>query len=163
MCILPIYILYRVCYNIDTVKERRHLKGAERKVIMKEIIVIKENLSDKEYRDVIRNIKSIINNEFKERINEGDNLNELFDFYSAELSHIAHKHPTKYFNSLVALYLDDDVLCDLIDAAPDWEFCEIYGLLDELADRADVDFDYDGDTWESDIDKAIEKLRSAVN
>lgn len=56
--------------------------------------------------------------------------------------------------------LDDTELCDCIEDAPDWEICEIYGLLDELADRADVEFDYDGDTWESDIDKAIEKLRS---
>lgn len=56
--------------------------------------------------------------------------------------------------------LDDTELCDCIEDAPDWEVCEMYGLLDELADRADVDFDYDGDTWESDIDKAIEKLRS---
>lgn len=128
---------------------------------MKEIIKIKRNPSDKEYLDVIRNIKSIINNEFKERISEGDDLNELFDFYNAELSHIAHEHPTVYFNSSTTYYLYDDVLCDLIDAASDWEFCEIHGLLDELEDRAEIELDYESDHWESDIDKAIEKLRQA--
>ena len=132
---------------------------------MKELIKIeiknKRNLSDKEYLDLIRSIRSIINNEFKERISEGDDLNELFDFYNAELSHIAHEHPTVYFNSSATYYLYDDVLCDLIDTASDWEFCEIHGLLDELADRADMTFNYDGDAWESDIDKAIEKLRQA--
>lgn len=126
---------------------------------MKEIIEIKKNLSDKEYLDAIRNIRAIINNEFKERISKGDDLNELFEFYDAELNHIRHELPTYYFGSATD-YLDDDVLCDLIDTASDWEFCEVHGLLDELSDRADVKFDYDGDTWESDIDKAIEKLRS---
>ena len=56
--------------------------------------------------------------------------------------------------------LDNAELCECIEDAPDWEVCEMYGLLDELADRADMDFDYDSDHWESDIDKAIEKLRS---
>ena len=126
---------------------------------MKEIIEIKKNLSDEEYLDVIRNIRSIINNEFKERISEGDNLNELFEFYNAELSHIAHEYPTIYFSSNATYYLDDDVLCDLIDTASNWEFCEIHGLLDELADRAEIEFDYESDHWESDIDKAIEKIR----
>lgn len=57
--------------------------------------------------------------------------------------------------------LSDDELCDCIEDAPDWEVCEIYGLLDELADRAEIELDYESDHWEIDIDKAIEKLRQA--
>lgn len=128
---------------------------------MKEIIEIKRNMTDEEYLDVIRNIRIIINNKFKERISEGNELNELFEFYDTELSHIAHELPTYYFSS-TTYYLDDDVLCDLIDTATDWEFCEIHGLLDELADRAEIDFDYKSDHWETDIDKAIEKLRHSI-
>lgn len=60
-----------------------------------------------------------------------------------------------------ATILSDDELCECIEDAPDWEVCEIYGLLDELAERAEIDFDYKSDHWESDIDKAIEVLRKA--
>ena len=57
--------------------------------------------------------------------------------------------------------LSNDELCECIENAPDWELCEIYGLLEELADRAETEINYESDHWESDIDKAIEKLRQS--
>jgi len=57
--------------------------------------------------------------------------------------------------------LSDDELCECIEDAPDWEVCEIYGLLDELADRANVTFDYSSDSWENDVFEAIEALKKA--
>ena len=60
--------------------------------------------------------------------------------------------------------LSDDELCECIEDAPDWEICEIYGLLDELADRAGLIDEWeaaDSETFESVVDKAIELLRKA--
>ena len=55
--------------------------------------------------------------------------------------------------------LNNAELCECIEDAPDWEICEIYGLLDELADRADTTFDYNSDSWESDVLEAIKLLK----
>lgn len=36
--------------------------------------------------------------------------------------------------------IEDTELCELIDNAPDWEFCWIHGLLEELTYRTGIDF-----------------------
>ena len=83
-----------------------------------------------------------------------DFLEHKYDEYSASATSKQYIDRKYTVNNL-----SDNELCECIEDAPDWEICEIYGLLDELAYRADMTLDYDGDAWESDIDKAIEKLR----
>lgn len=90
-------------------------------------------------------------------------MKDVKDFLESKYSeYVASAASKQYIDRMyTANILSDDELCECIEDAPDWEFCEIYGLLDELADRAEIDFDYKSDHWESDIDKAIEVLSKA--
>lgn len=88
-------------------------------------------------------------------------MKDVMDFLERKYTeYIASATSKQYIDRMyTATSLSDDELCECIEAAPDWEFCEMYGLLDELAERAEIDLDYKSDHWESDIDKGIEKLR----
>ena len=45
------------------------------------------------------------------------------------------------FNYSVPMYIfDNKTLEHIIDIAPDWEFCEIHGFLDELSERTNSFF-----------------------
>lgn len=54
--------------------------------------------------------------------------------------------------------LDDSELCECIDYAPDWEFCEMYGLLDEISKRSNTDFIVNDEFNDSLVYDAMEKL-----
>lgn len=90
-------------------------------------------------------------------------MKDVKDFLESKYSeYVASATSKQYIDRMyTATILSDDELCECIEDAPDWEDCEIYGLLDELAERAGIDFDYKSDHWESDIDKAFEVLRKA--
>lgn len=60
--------------------------------------------------------------------------------------------------------LSDDELCECIEDATDWEVCEIYGLLEEVCERARLINEWEAaysENFESVVDKAIEILRKA--
>ena len=88
-------------------------------------------------------------------------MKDVKDFLESKYSeYVATAHTKHYIDRMyTAMILSDDELCECIEDSPDWEFCEMYGLLDELVERAEIDLNYSSDHWESDIDKAIEKLR----
>jgi hypothetical protein len=90
-------------------------------------------------------------------------MKDVKEFLESKYSeYVASATSKQYIDRMyTATILSDDELCECIEDAPDWEVCEIYGLLDELAERAEIDFDYKSDHWESDIDKAIEVLSKA--
>lgn len=88
-------------------------------------------------------------------------MKDVKDFLERKYTeYIASATSKQYIDRMyTAMNLTDDTLCECIEDAPDWELCEMYGLLDELVERAEINLDYKSDYWESDIDKAIEKLR----
>lgn len=88
-------------------------------------------------------------------------MKDVKEFLASKYYEVAATAPSKQYidPEFTAIYLSDDELCECIEDAPDWEICEIYGLLDELADRADTTFDYNSDSWESDVLEAIKLLK----
>ena len=58
--------------------------------------------------------------------------------------------------------LNNAELCECIEDAPDWEICEIYGLLAEACKRAGLSDEWEAavaETFEPVVDKAIEILK----
>lgn len=54
--------------------------------------------------------------------------------------------------------LTDDELCECIENSPDWEFCEMYGLLDELSIRTNINFIVNEEFEENLVYSAMEQL-----
>ena len=90
-------------------------------------------------------------------------MKDVREFLENKYSEYAASAASKQYIDLkyTAISLSDDELCECIEDAPGWEVCEIHGLLDELADRANVTFDYSSDSWENDVFEAIEALKKA--
>lgn len=56
---------------------------------------------------------------------------------------------TVFFKYNVPMYiLDDKTLAHIIDISSDWEFCEMYGFLDELSERTNTEFINDHDEFD---------------
>lgn len=86
-------------------------------------------------------------------------LENKYSKYAASATSKQYIYPKYTVNNL-----SDDELCECIEDAPDWEICEIYGLLEEACERAGLSDEWESavaETFEPVVDKAIEILKKA--
>ena len=91
-------------------------------------------------------------------------MKDVKEFLASKYYEVAATALSKQYidPEFTAIYLSDDELCECIEDAPDWEICEIYGLLAEVCKRAGLSDEWEAavaETFEPVVDKAIEILK----